>query len=247
MAKWRRPANPHLRWIMTRYVGFLVFLLTTPVCGFAQQDYVGLFDLYNGFTWFDSPSAKLQERGYHLQAGVNLRPWLAFGFDYSTVNGNLTLKQDLLKPALQNQIGTQVAALIAAGVLPAGYQLAVTTGSNTQTFALGPQLEFRHFRRATLFVRPSIGAIYESATPHPADPVAAAIVQQLAPSGKKTDWEPFYGVGGGIELNVARFVSVRMQVDFVHNDLFSDILKDSRNTVRLSIGPALHWGKNIAR
>lgn len=234
---------------MNRYVGFLVFLVMgmTPVRGFAQQDYVGLFDLYNGFTWFDSPSAKLQERGYHLQAGVNLRRWLAFGFDYSTVNGNLTLKPDLLKPALQNQIETQLAGLIAAGVLPAGYQLAVTTGSNTQTFAMGPQVMFRHFRRATLFVRPAIGAIYESATPHPADPVATAILQQLAPSGKKTDWEPFYGVGGGIELNVGRYASVRMQVDFVHNDLFSDILKDSRNTVRLSIGPALHWGRNMAR
>ena len=61
-----------------------------PQRAFSQQDYVGRFDLYNGFTWFDSPSAKLQERGYHLQAGINARTWLALGFDYSVVQGNLT-------------------------------------------------------------------------------------------------------------------------------------------------------------
>jgi hypothetical protein len=38
-----------------------------------------------------------------------------------------------------------------------------------------------------------------------------------------------------------------MQADYVHNDLFSDLLKDSRNTVRLSIGPALHLGRNIVQ
>ena len=60
------------------------------------------------------------------------------------------------------------------------------------------------------------------------------IVGQLAPSGKKTDWEPFYGFGGGVEFNVLKYASLRMQADFVHNDLFTDILKNSRNTVRLT-------------
>ncbi len=232
---------------MTKPVSFLLFLcsLLLPQRLFCQQDYVGLFDLYNGFTWFDSPSAKLQERGYHLQAGVNMRSWLAVGFDYSVVQGNLTLTTDLLKAPLRAQIDGQVAALEQAGLLPAGYQLAVATASTTQTFALGPQLEYRHFRRVTLFIRPSIGAIYESATPHPGDAFATAVVTQLAPSGKKTDWEAFYGFGGGADLNFLRFASVRLQADFVHNDLFSDILKSSRNTVRLSVGPALHFGRNI--
>lgn len=234
---------------MTRSVILLVVLLAIlcPVPGLAQQDYVGLFDLYNGFTWFDSPSANLQERGYHLQFGVNPRTWLAIGFDYSTVNGTLTLTPGLLKPALAAQIETQLAPLVAAGVLSPAYRLAVSTASNTQTFALGPQLEYRHFQRITLFARPSIGAIYESATPQPADPISAAIVKQLAPSGKKTDWEAFYGFGGGLEINFIRHASLRMQADFVHNDLFNDILKNSRNTVRLSIGPAFHFGRNMAR
>ena len=225
----------------------LLLCLVSPGRIFAQQDYVGFFDLYNGFTWFDSPSAKLQERGYHLQTGVNVRSWVALGFDYSVVQGNLTLTTSLLKPALAKQITGQIGQLEAAGLVRAGYQVAVRTESTTQTFAAGPQLEYRHFRRVTLFVRPSIGAIYESATPRPSDAVTTAIVQQLAPSGKKTDWEAFYGFGGGAELNFMRYVSIRLQADYVHNNLFSDILKGSRNTVRLSIGPTFHFGRNIVR
>lgn len=230
---------------VNRLACLLLLLVPAPV--FAQQDYVGLFDLYNGFTWFDSPSAHLEERGYHLQAGVNAKTWLAFGFDYSVVHGNLTLVPSLLKPSLQAQIGDQLAALVAAGVIPPTYQVAVGTSSTTQTFAAGPQLEYRHFRRVTLFIRPSIGAIYEVATPHPSDPITTAIVQQLAPSGRKTDWEPFYGFGGGVDLNFMRHVSIRLQADYVHNDLFTDIFSKSRNTVRLSVGPSFHFGRNIVK
>jgi hypothetical protein len=235
--------------MMTRSViCFLCFCsIALAPRAFGQQDYVGRFDVFSGFTWFDSPSAKLQERGYHLQAGINANTWLALGFDYSVVQGNLTLTPDLLKTSLQTQIAAQLAALKAAGRIPAGYQLAVSTASTTHTFAAGPQLEYRRFQRVTLFVRPSIGAIYESATPRPADAITTAIVQQLAPSGKKTDWQAFYGFGGGADLNFLKYASIRLQADFVHNNLFSDILKGSRNTVRLSIGPAFHFGRNVAR
>jgi hypothetical protein len=222
-------------------------LLLVPTCAWSQQDYVGRFDLYNGFTWFDSPSAKLEQRGYHLQAGVNARRWLALGFDYSVASGTLPLTPDLLKPAFAQQIEGELAQLKAAGLIPADYQLSVPTGTTTQTFAAGPQLEYRHFRRVTLFIRPSIGAIHEEARPHAQDPVARGIVALLAPSGKKTDWEAFYGVGGGVDLNFFQHASVRLQADFVHNDLFTDILKESRNTVRLSIGPAFHFGGNVTR
>lgn len=225
----------------------LLASLLLPLSSFGQQDYVGRFDLYNGFTWFDSPSARLEQRGYHLQAGVNVRTWLAMGFDYSVATGTLTLTPDLLKVTLANQIAAQLQQLAAAGLLPPGYQVAVPTDSTSQTFAAGPQLEYRHFKRVTLFIHPSLGAIHESATPHPGDPITTAIVSQLAPSGKKTDWQPFYGVGGGAELNFWRHFSVRLQADYVHNDLFSDILKESRNTVRLSVGPAFHLGKNIVQ
>lgn len=229
---------------------FLLALLTPllfPLLASAQQDYVGQFDLYSGFTYFDSPDIHLTERGYHLQAGYNARTWLAFGFDYSIVNGTLTVDPSLLKPSLAASVASTLTPLEAAGLIPPGYALSIPTDSTTQTFAAGPQLEYRHFRYVTLFIRPSIGAIRELATPQPTDAISKAIALQLAPSGSKTEWTGFYGVGGGAEINFMRHVSLRMQVDYVHNSLFTDILKSSRNTTRLSIGPAFHFGRNIAR
>ncbi len=68
---------------------------------------------------------------------------------------------------------------------------------------------------------------------------------QLAPSGTKADWTYFYGIGGGIDFNVTRHVGLRVHADFVRDHLFSDLL-NSRNSVRLSIGPTFHMGKNMA-
>lgn len=234
---------------MTSSVKLLVTLslVLNPAHILAEQDYVGRFDVYNGFTWFDSPSANLTERGYHLQAGVNVRTWLSAGFDFSVVQGNVTLIPQLLNPTLQSQIGGQLAALQGAGLLPPGYQVAVGTSSTTQTFAAGPQWEYRHFRKITFFAHPSIGAIHETATPHASDALTAGIVRQLAPSGVIADWEPFYGLGGGFEFRVVRHGTLRIQADYVHNDLFPNLLKSPRNTVRLSVGPAVQFGKNITR
>ncbi len=225
----------------------LSMVLLLPACARGQQDYVGRFDIYNGFTYFDSPDIHLSQRGYHLQLGYNLKTWLALGFDYSVATGTLNLTSNVLKPSLDASIQASLEPLILAGVVPPNFQLSIPTSSTTQTFAAGPQLEYRHFRYVTLFIRPSIGAIREVATPHPGDPVSAMIVKSLAPSGTKTEWTGFYGFGGGVELNIWRHVSLRMQADFVHNDLFTDILKSARNTTRLSIGPAFHLGPNIAR
>ncbi len=225
----------------------LVALAAFAVPSFAQQDYVGLFDVYSGFTYLDSPSVNLAQRGYHLQVGVNPKTWYALGFDYSISTGHSAIDVGELTTSLQQQLGAQFARLVAARIIPPTYQLVVPFDSRTQTFAAGPQLEIRHFSAVTLFVRPSIGAIHEVATLHAVDPVSAGIVTQLAPSGKKSDWTPFYGFGGGADLNVSRHFSVRLQADFVHNHLFSDVLRESRNTVRLSIGPAFHFGRNIAQ
>ncbi len=232
---------------MLRSLKFFIALplLLSPVASFGQQEYVGRFDLYNGFTWFDSPSANLTERGYHLQAGVNLRTWLSAGFDFSVVQGNVTLVPELLYSTLQSQIAGQIAALQGAGLLPRGYQVAVGTSSTTHTFAAGPQWEYRRFRKITFFAHPSIGAIHEVATPHASDALTTGIVRQLAPSGSITDWEPFYGLGGGFEVSLHRHANLRIQADYVHNDLFPNILRGPRNTVRLSVGPAVQFGKNI--
>ena len=197
--------------------------------------------------YLESPHISLGEPGFHMQVGVRPKSWYSLGFDYSVGTGDTSITSNLLTTALQQQLGAELAQLAALGRLPAGYVLSLPIHSQTQTFAAGPQLGYHHWSRVTLYLRPSIGAIHEIATPHPADPIAAAIVAELAPSGKKKDWTPFYGVGGGAEVNVSTHVAVRMQLDVVHDHLFSDLLKDGRTSVRFSIGPAFQFGENVIK
>ena len=221
-----------------------LLLLAPPV--FGQQTYVTRFDAFTGYTYLNSPHVSLPEHGFHFQAGVRPRTWYSMGFDYSVSTGSLVLKPDLLLSSLQQQLGAQMAQLAAAGMIPPGYSLSVPADSRTQTFAAGPQLACRRWSRITLFLRPSFGAMYEVATPRPGDAIAAGIVKQLAPGGKKTDWALFYGFGGGVDLNFSKHVGLRVQADLVRDHLFNDLLKDSRGTVRVSIGPCFNFGKNIA-
>ena len=182
-----------------------------------------------------------------MQAGVRLRSWLSFGFDYSVYTGHTSLGTNLFTTALQQQLNGQIAQLIALGRLPANYTLSVPIDSLTQTFAAGPQLAFHGWSLLTLYLRPSLGMIRETATPHAIDPFSAAVIAQLAPSGSKQDWTPFYGFGGGFDVNVTNHLAVRVSADFVHDHLFSDLLKDGRNTFRISVGPAWQFGHNIQR
>ena len=99
----------------------------------------------------------------------------------------------------------------------------------------------------TLFVRPSIGAIHEVATPQPVDPIAKVVVAAVAPSGKKTDWTLFYGFGGGADFLFSKHVGLRVQADLVYDHLFSDLLQDGRFTTRFSVGPCFNFGKNIEK
>jgi hypothetical protein len=221
-----------------------VILLAAPAL--SQQTYVTRYDAFLGYTYFNSPAIGLVENGVHFQFGVRPRTWYSVGFDYSRAAGDLTLTPDLLPTALQQRLGAQLAQLAALGAIPAGYALKVPAHSVTQTFTLGPQLAYRHFKTVTLFVRPSFGAMREVATPHAQDPIATAIASQLVPSGSKLDWTPFYGFGGGADLLFSKHVAFRVQGDFVYDHLFNDLLRNGRRTVRLSIGPCFNFGKNIA-
>ena len=68
---------------------------------------------------------------------------------------------------------------------------------------------------------------------------------QLAPAGHKTDWQGFYGVGGGFDILVSKHLALRVQADHVWDHLFNDLLKDGRWTTRFSIGPCFNFGGNI--
>lgn len=225
-------------------VPLLLILLAAGAMG--QQTYVTRFDLFTGYTYLNSPNVSLGEHGFHTQFGVRVVRWMSLGFDYAVAQGDLTLTPDLLVPATQQALSQQLQYLAANHIISPTYQLVVPASSTTQVFAGGPQFAYRHFEKVTFFIRPSCGIIHETATPHPTDQIATTVVHQLAPSGHKTDHVIFYGFGGGLDYNFSKHMAIRVQADLVRDHLFSDLLKDSRGTVRVSIGPCFNFGKNIA-
>ena len=216
---------------------------------FGQQTYVGRFDVYGGYAYLNSPHINLAENGFQFQAGVRVVSWLTMGFDYSRTTGDTTITPSMLTTELQQQLGGTLLQLIQNGVVPPTYTLAVPISSVTQTFAGGPQLSYHGWSHGTFFIRPALGDIHEAATahPNPADPIAVLLVGGLVPSGIKKDDVLFYGFGGGVDLNLTKHFAIRIQADFVHDHLFSDMLKDSRNTVRIGIGPAIQFGGNVMK
>ncbi len=229
-------------WVGALALAFVLLIPVLPATG--QQTDVQHYDIYAGFAGFETPYLNLAQRGFHLQVGDNLRSWLAVGFDYSEAGGNNSLSPKVLKPSLQQQLGGELALLIQEGAIPANYQLVVPLHAFSETFALGPQLQYRHFKPVTLFVRPSLGAIRQRVTPHPVDPIQRAVVTQLVPSGTKLDWQGFYGFGGGLEWNATRSFGVRAQADLVYWRLFNDLLAQGTWTTRYAGGLTYHFGGN---
>ncbi len=212
----------------------------------AEQTDISHYDIYTGFTDLNSPALGLNQMGFHTQAGWNPRTWYSLGVDYSVASGSEVLKPDLLPTALQQQLGGVVLGFIQAGAIPPTYQLAIPVHVMTQSFAIGPQFPYRHFQNVTLFLRPSFGAFRLAATPHPTDLVSTTIAGALAPSGHKVDWTSFYGVGGGDEIRLTRYIGLRTQMDLVYNHPFNDILANGFWTMRYSGGLMFHFGSNIA-
>ena len=208
-----------------------------------QQDYIARYDVYTGFMYLNNPGLNLGETGFHTQVSTNPTRWYAVGFDFSTGAGDTLLTPGMMKPSVQQQIGQQLAGL---GLTLAAVQ-PIPEHSRTQTYATGPSLNYRHFRSLTLFVHPDLGAIHEDATPNAANLglIDKLLVAQLAPSGTKSQWIGFYGVGGGMDFNVIHNFGMRVTVDFVHDNLFADLVS-ARNSVRFSVGPVFHMGQNVA-
>ena len=235
---------PRTRIIIPFLSGWL--LLLCAASSQAQQSDAQRYDLYAGFAGFETPELNLAQRGFHTQGGESVNRWLSVGFDYSEGSGHNALTPKLLKASLQQELGMEIQGLILEGVIPANYQLIVPTDAFSQTFAFGPQLAYRHFRQATLFIRPSLGAIRQRVTPRPTDPVTTAVVAQLVPAGHKVDWQGFYGFGGGVEWIATPHIGVRAQTDLVYWRLFNDLLANGTWTTRYAIGLTWHWGRNIA-
>jgi hypothetical protein len=234
-----------------------MFLLSFPLSG--QQSYVTRFDVYGGYAFLDSPKVSLLENGAAFQIGVRPKTWLTVGFDYSATAGDLKIAPAQLLPALQTQLQTAIGQGIALGAFPppTSYNYAalyVPAHSVTQTFALGPELVYRHFSKVTLFVRPVYaGGIHETATPQPQDPVVKTLVfglpglPGLISGPSKTDSVGFVGFGGGFDILFGKHLAWRTQADLVYDHLFGDLLQSGRFTTRFSCGPAFNFGKNIVK
>lgn len=220
-----------------------IFLTVVPA---SAQEYTPRFDAYLGYAYLNSPKIGLPEHGFHLQVGMNMRRWYVMGFDYTRAEGNLNLTPPVLTPTLQKAAREAAAAFIAAGAVPPNYVPSVPTHAVTQTFAAGPRLVIRHFKKVTFFLGPSLGAVHELATPKPNDEVTKLLAGGIIPKGEsKQDWQGFYGAGGGADFHVTRHMSLRLQVDVVRDHLFNDVLAEARNTVRFSLGPSFHFGRII--
>lgn len=225
---------------------FLI-LLTSLTC-FSQQTYVNRFDVFGGYSYFSTPSLNLVQNGFNTEFGWNWKTWLAMGFDFSVFNGDNVIVPNMLTPALQSTLSQQIAYLQSVGQLPPGYQLRMPTSSTTYTYSAGPQINIRHFKPVTFFVRPALGSLHEVASLHPKDPFATQVAVVLAgPGMQKTDTVVFYGFGGGLDFNISTHFGIRTAADYVHYNMFSNTLGSSQNTVRWSIGPTFRFGGNIVK
>jgi hypothetical protein len=221
-----------------KHLMFFLAACLVSATAFAQQDYVPRYIAFGGFSYLNSPKLNLVERGFNAEFGVNLTRWLTVGADYSVFYGHSTIFPQDLTTAIQMQLAT---------VVPPGVPVFLPFDSTTYTFAAGPQFDLRKFKRVTLFARPGLGALHETATLKPTTPLTTLLVAQLAPGGKKTDWEPFYGAGGGFEIVPVKHVGVQVSFDWVHVFLFEGFLNSPRNSLRISVGPVFRFGRNVPK
>lgn len=220
----------------------VLFAVLTSLTGFSQQTNIPMFSTFAGFAYLSTPSLNLTQRGFDGDFGYNMRPWLTLGGDFSVETGSTSLFPDKLNLATQAKLAPYLP------LLPPGYVLAVPYSATNYTYEAGPQFNYRHFKKVTLFARPALGALHADFTAHPADPIQAAIVSALLNGGKsKTDTVVFYGFGGGVTWEITPNFGLRMTSDFVHYNFFSDLLNGPRNSVRVAIGTKFSFGKNIAK
>jgi hypothetical protein len=222
---------------------FLILLSVSVGTSLAQkQEYVGQYDAFVGYSYLTTPNMNLSERGFQAQFGYNYRRWVALGIDTSYFGGgsSLTVSQ------LNNATLVKLAPILP--YLPAGYTVWTPYHANTYTITGGPQLNYRGFKWVTLFVHPDIGAMYQSIQVNPPDPIMAGIVKSLlGPSMKTSQWVPFYGIGGGVDINASKHVGIRLTSDWVYTQLFDNLLKNPQYTWRMSASPTFRFGKNVPK
>ena len=217
---------------------FCVLAIFVCLPAVAQQTDINRYTLYTGFDSMISPARSLTEYGFDVDFGVTVRPWVALGGDFGALGNSIISGSGTI-----NGSETVYAPTVTAvGGNPSLIQ--VPFKSTTYTFAAGPQFYLRKWQKITLFARPGLGGIHESADlTFPPD--LAPLFQELQipiPSAHQTDTTWFVGVGGGCDFNVSRRVGLRVSVDWINTHLFSNLLTDRQNYARFTIGPTFRWG-----
>jgi hypothetical protein len=220
----------------------LLFVLLTAVSCFSQQTDVTQFAAFGAYSYLSTPSLNLTQRGFDGDFGYNYRSWLTLGFDFSTFEGHTSLFPSDLSQS------TQAKLIPFLPLLPPGYILAVPYNTSTQTYEGGPQFNYRHFKHLTLFARPALGALHSNFSAKPKDPIQTGIVTALiGPSLAKSDTVVFYGFGGGGTWEITPHYGIRVAADYARYNFFSNLLNGPRNSVRLSVGLKIGFGKNIIK
>ena len=137
-------------------LGVLVLLMS--ISAFAQQDYVGRFSAFGGYSFLNSPKLNLFENGFDGTFGVNIKRWIAFGFDFSIFTGGSSLVPSDLNASAQQQLAPVLV------LLPPGATISVPFDAKTSTYAIGPQINIRKLKKVTFLVRPALGALHEDVT-----------------------------------------------------------------------------------
>jgi hypothetical protein len=218
----------------------LLLSLSAVACLAQKQEYVARYSAYGAFSYFSTPSLNLTQRGLDTDFGVNVRSWLTLGGDFSYGAGNTTLLPNDLNAATQAKLLPYVPTLQALGI-----PLAVPYNASTYTYEAGPQFNYRGFKKVTLFVRPALGALHASIQAKPNPAIAQLVGGLLGGSLSQSDTVVFYGFGGGVTWEATHQFGIRVAADFVHYDMFSNILDGGRNTVRVTVGTKFNFGRNI--
>ena len=228
-----------------------LFLILSSLTCFSQQTDIPQFSTFVAYSYYATPSLNLAQRGIDADFGVNVRPWLTLGFDFSYGDGGSTLFPNHLSRSVQAQLAPILPTL------PPGFVLAVPFSAQDYTYEGGPQFNYRHFKNFTLFARPALGAIHVAFKTEPqacgqpqlgCQIILTQILNQLVgPSLSKSDTVVFYGFGGGVTWEATRHVGVRVATDFVHENFFSGLLDGGRNSYRVTVGTKFSFGKNIVK
>jgi hypothetical protein len=219
----------------------LLFLSLSVVTCLAQQEYIARYSAFTAFSYLDTPSLNLAQRGFDGDFGVNVRSWLTLGGDFSYAGGHSTLLPNSLNAATQAKLAPYLPLFQQLGI-----PVAVPYNSATYTYEAGPQFNYRKMKKVTLFARPALGALHANFVAKPNNPYIAQIVSGLLNGNtSQSDTVVFYGFGGGITWEATPHFGIRVATDFVHYNFFSDILDGGRNSVRVTVGTKVSWGKNI--